>query len=187
METYNPQKNQEETFARIKSEIEKMKANRISKEEFDTDLARDKVLSQKGDSRTPEENSEKDFLRNKFKEHGVFLKTLPELQYALRCLNYFDDKKIEGIVSHENAHANKIESLGIDFVGYRIISFITKDGREEETILAQRGDYPTEWTRQEELEAFKSIAQAPEEYESKEPLSGGDKDMIDRANNELLK
>lgn len=185
METFNPQKNQQESFVRIKSEIEHMKANRFSKEEFEADLARSKVLAEKGVNRTEEENSEFDSLEIQFNRYGVFLKTIPEFRYALECLNYYTEKKIDDLVSHENAHANKIESLGVPFSGYRIVSFINKDGKEEELFFAQRGDYPEEWTRKEELEAGKAIAQAPEEYESNEPLSDGDKNKINRADNEL--
>lgn len=187
METFNPQKNQEERFAQIKSEIEHMKANRVSKEEFEEVLARSKVLAEKGVNRTEEENIEKDALKTKFENLGVFVKTLPEFRYAVGCLGYYSEKKVEGLVSHENAHANKIESLGVEHVGYGIISFIDKNGKEEEYFFAKRGEFPEEWTREEELVALKQMAQAPEEYESNQPLSDGDKDQIKKANDELLK
>lgn len=185
MENFNPQQNQEERFAQIKSQIEQMKFHRVSKEEFEAVLARSKVLAQKGVNKTEEENIERDSLKTKFESFGVFVKTLPEFRYAVECLDYYNKKKVDDLVSHENAHANKTEFLGIEHVGYGIISLIDKNGKEEEVFFAKRGEFPEEWTREEELRALKQIAGAPEEYESNEPLSSWDKDKINKDDTEL--
>jgi gamma-glutamyl phosphate reductase len=101
MENFKLQQNQQEVFTRIKSEIEQMKLNPVSKEEFYNLFDRSKTLKEKGVDITKEEENEKESHKAKYNSYGVFVKTISEFRYALECLNWYSKKTIDSLVSHE--------------------------------------------------------------------------------------
>ena len=186
MEKPDIQLDLQERYDEIKREINKLRkeAQSIPAEQLRADIEKINILSEKFDGRTAEEDQEYKSLENKINEVGLLVQTLPEFRYALECLNIFSPHQITDIISHENAHANKAESLGVGFRGYKIIIFKRADGKGSVKIMAGFDEMPVDWSREKKREVNKQISYAPEEYESKDPLSSGDNATINRmANN----
>ncbi len=155
----------------IDKNIERAIRNAISKSKLDS--LWEKTFHEETGGSTEEGN-------NKFMEETaksrIDLGFLHEYKYALEKLNYPKEMLIK-IISHENAHANKGESLGVEHQKYSIVIFNDKG------ILGVRqftqNKYPDGWSMEEIESAAEKIALAPETYEKQE-LSDGDKKIAKR-------
>lgn len=172
----------EKRLDQIKLGIEKLKKldTPITQEQLSRNSEKEDLLFEKFDERTAEEEKEYRTIREKNEGSCLIVDNLAELQYALEYLNMFTQQEITNIVSHENAHANKMESLGINCRGYGIVVFKRKDGKDWPMITTIPDDFPTDWDIEKKREVHKKIAEAPAEYESNYPPSSFDEAMINR-------
>ncbi len=176
----------EKRFKEIKTGIEglRRKGSSITREQLFRDSEREDILSEKLlGGHTPEEEDEYRMLKVKIENSGLIVKTLPEFRYALECLGIYSPEEIKDILSHENAHANKMESLGILCLGYEIIVFKKENGKGGLMFITIADAPPADWDKNKKLEVHKKIANAPEEYESNHPLSSFDRATIHRLTN----
>ncbi len=172
----------ENRFKQIKLRTEevKLKGRFITQEQLFKDSEREDILFEKFDERTPEEEEEYKALKAKREKSGLIVKTLPEFRYALESLGIYSPEQVADILSHENAHANKMETLGVKFMGYEIVVFKKENGKGGLMFIAISDEFPIDWDIEKKKGVHKKIANAPEEYESSHPLSSFDKAMIDR-------
>ncbi|MEI8270081.1 MAG: hypothetical protein WCG45_01815, partial [bacterium] len=108
----------------------------------------------------------------KIEENSVVLNNLSEFRYALIILSKLGgwedpENEIRNVLSHENAHMNKAEELGLKGICYEILPY--KD--EEDNSLgifytSNSENHPTSWTLEKSIEVGIKINQAPEEYDS---------------------
>lgn len=103
------------------------------------------------------------------KKATITVETISEFRLILKILAR-SDEEIQDILAHENAHANKTETLGVEHLGYNII--IIKKGDDYLFQPFSEKCTPEEWSEEKKKEAAIQIVLAPEEYGNK--LSSGD-------------
>jgi hypothetical protein len=98
---------------------------------------------------------------------------LHEYKLILETIGLSEDE-IKDLLAHENAHANKAESLGAKHLSYKITIMIDKNNN----YLYQPFSHiyiPEEWSDEKVKDTWVKIAKAPEEYGNK--MSSSDIEM----------
>lgn len=99
----------------------------------------------------------------------ISVETLFEFSLAMKLLG-ISDKERQDYLSHENAHANKAESLGVQHLGYKIP--LVKIGNELFFKPYTHINMPNEWSDEKTKKTLRKILLAPNEYGNK--MSPGD-------------
>ncbi len=109
-------------------------------------------------------NIDENEVMEKLEEAGslIELNDLTELRLALQEFG-FAEEQIRKILSHENAHANKAESLGANL--WRYIIFLGMKNGEEMALPAAKPSHPVGWSEKKSNEVRKATILAPLEYE----------------------
>lgn len=105
----------------------------------------------------------------------VIAGNLKEFRLILKNLG-LSKEDIEDQLAHENAHANKAESLDSKHLDYRVTILRGKNGEYLFQPYA-RIFIPEDWSEEKIKEVWTKIARAPEEYGNK--MSPSDIEMID--------
>lgn len=87
--------------------------------------------------------------------------SLYELNTALQLLGIKSEDVLD-TVAHENAHANKAESMGANHHDYRIL--VSKINGEYAYRVSAGIELPDEWEMDKKKEGLIAILKAPEEY-----------------------
>jgi len=120
-------------------------------------------------------------LDEEIKKHIIIVKTLMEYKALLQKIAPSD--VLYDTLAHENAHANKAESLGVNLNGYAVVVSKNKDGFVYQPYV----DYtvPTSWDRKREIETNIEIADAPREYGNR--LAPDDAERVEELKSQLKK
>ncbi len=121
-------------------------------------------------------------LDKEVEKHRVFVKTLLEFEILMHKLgkNYY---RVNGIVHHENAHANKAGSIGAIHDGYSLLVSKSQKGTGFSYQPIAHTKVPDYWPKHRQNEANIKIGSAPEEYGNH--LSDTDEMQIEFFKNEL--
>ncbi|MEI8130511.1 MAG: hypothetical protein WCG55_03350 [bacterium] len=113
---------------------------------------------------------------------SIRVKTLAEYQ-ALQAMLLRKQEHIDDDIAHENAHANKAESLGMNFHGYKVIVGYRRNGLSKEYFYLNSVEIstPNEWSAENDADAFKQVLLAPDENGAS-VSSGLDHKMLDKLN-----
>jgi hypothetical protein len=164
----------------IERKLKEVQANALTKAE--TEILLDRYFKLKKESQTDHIKEEIEKIDKKILENMVTVKTLIEFQILMNKLekNYY---VVNGTVLHENAHANKAESIGGTHGGYSIWVFKSekKDGYIYQPYA--HTDIPEYWPKHRKLEANIKIVSAPEEYGDR--MSDGDEERLEDLKKEL--
>ena len=112
-------------------------------------------------------------LEKKINEHTVLVKTLNEFRILLELIEV-TKLNVNDILEHENAHANKAESLGGTLDGYMLI--VAKNGNTYWYFPSLHWNIPISWDKIKKIKTMIKIANAPKEYGHM--LSESDKEDI---------
>ncbi len=106
----------------------------------------------------------------------VSVQTLTEFGILMNKLdkNYY---RVNSTVYHENAHANKAQSIGAMHEGYSVLVSKSKKGNGFAYQPIAHTKVPDYWPEHRQIEAKIKIGSAPEEYGN--ALSDGDEKMIE--------
>lgn len=176
--TENPNIVKSEKYLEIEKEIDvKLKnAQDVALEDSGMDnLFQKRILLLKQPS-TPQILEELSKLKKEIEKHLVFVKTLIEFKILMNKLgkNYY---RVNSTVYHENAHANKAQSIGAIHEGYSVLVSKSKKGNGFAYQPLVHTDVPDYWPEHRKIEAKIKIGSAPEEYGN--ALSDGDEKMIE--------
>lgn len=103
----------------------------------------------------------------------IAAENLHEYKLILETIG-LSEEEIKDLLAHENAHANKAESLGAKHLSYKISIMVDRDNH----YLYQPFSHlhiPEEWSEEKVKDAWIKIAKAPEEYGNK--MSSSDIEM----------
>lgn len=98
------------------------------------------------------------------KNGTICTENLLEFSLALEALGMSEEEVVDHL-AHENAHANKTESLGAEHLGYNITLIRNGNG-----FLIQPYSHiyiPDEWSSKKYKETMRKVLMAPEEYGNK--------------------
>ena len=165
------------TDEQMKTEIRRI-INEAKSRAIESDII-DKMLSEK---KRIQSVSPAEFLKNldeyikideEIKKHTILIKTLNEFKILLELLE-LSEAYIKDTLEHENAHANKVESLDAVLEGYTMI--ISKN--ENDYLYSPSVSYsvPNQWDEIKKMKVILEIANAPKDYGNR--LSDGDKEKI---------
>lgn len=124
-------------------------------------------------------------IRDKIAETSMSFDNLFDFKIALECLQNTSKRFVHQKLNHENAHANKGESLGATHEGYSLIFTTTQSFGSETKHLnygatANFDDLPEEWISEKRKQVAREIAFAPEEYGDQ--MSESDKRLYESLN-----
>lgn len=166
----------------LRSLLKDTQEQALSAEEMDI-LFNERMLLQ--NSAPTSENIQKlKELDEEVKRHQIFVTTLVEYRMLMNMLgkNYY---RVNDVVTHENAHANKASSLGGVHGGYSVLVYKKRTGDGFSYQPVAHTDVPKTFSDKEKIEANLKIAFAPEEYGNH--LSDGDEEQIRKLREELKK
>jgi len=123
-------------------------------------------------------------LDDEIAKHKIAVRTLVEYRMLMNMLgkNYY---RVNDVVTHENAHANKASSIGAIHEGYSVLVYKSKSGEGFSYQPLAHTDVPGTFNNKEKIEANFKIGFAPEEYGNH--LSDGDEEQIRKLREELKK
>jgi cell fate (sporulation/competence/biofilm development) regulator YlbF (YheA/YmcA/DUF963 family) len=175
----------EQRKAEIKKEIQEKKENAILRDDYKNLRSELNLLRKKGSQITQEDIDRAKGLSQLMDEHAVKLKSLPELQYALEQIDIPKERFLH-LLEHENAHANKAESMGTEVRSY-VLALLKDNAEKSKFIVSTRIRFPKKLIGEERQIAKKTIAFAPEEYGNR--LSKSDKEKYNELdlNEETIK
>ena len=165
----NPIENRKEMILRL---VKVAAENALDFYEYSRMEERLKVLIDK-DQLSKQEQREEDEILAKADLASVHLKNLADFKIALEFLILNKDT-VTDILEHENAHANKGEAIGANFIKYKL-TLIQKEGR---LIASPSAIFDLDFTDPNIREQLKLITSAPDEYGNR--LSDGDMDYLKR-------
>lgn len=169
--TLEQSSNWEGRKAEIEHEIEMLRQDCLTEEEFD--LIRSYL--EIPESLTAEIELD---LKKRLDSSTLFLRTLPELAYALEAVKFPKETK-EDILAHENAHGNKADEVGAKHDGYKLVFIKDKNGKlifaPAAQITIPKNDV---WAKERQAKTRIEITQAPEMHGNK--LSEQDKEDLRR-------
>jgi hypothetical protein len=166
----------------LKSLLKEVQDRALSAEEMK--ILSDQRISLQNSSPTRENIQKLRELDEEIKKHKIFIKTLVQFRMLMNMLgkNYY---RVNDVVTHENAHANKASSLGVVHEGYSVLVYKSKtdDGFSYQPLVDR--DIPRTFNDKEKVEVNLKIGFAPEEYGNH--LSDGDEEQIRKLREELKK
>ncbi len=162
---------------RLSAMLKEAQDNALSNIEMTTLFQRRIALSSMGDIKQKELIQ----IDEKLKKCRINVNTLIEYKILLNMLgkNYY---RVNKALMHENAHANKANSVGAFHLNYSLIVSKGEDGEFKYQPLAQT-KIPENWTEKAGIIGNIDIGQAPEEYG--DSLSGSDEEMVEKLKERL--
>lgn len=118
------------------------------------------------------------------KKHKISVQTLPEFKFLMNSIgkNYY---RVNGTVTHENAHGNKAQAIGGTHEGYSILVSKSKKGEGFSYQPIAHTKVQNFSNKKDQIEGNIEIAFAPEEYGGY--LSDSDEEQIKKLREELKK
>ncbi len=168
----------EQRKRKIIKDINQRKENILKVSDYENLVEELKEIDQ---SPTEDLLTRKKEIKQIIKNATVFLKSLPEFQFALEQLDRIPEKTLH-TMAHENAHLNKAEELGAKPKGYKLIILRNSKGK---FVLQPKAVYTAgDWNEEEELDNKIEITRAPEDYGN--ILSSKDVMKLNELNNKKL-
>lgn len=173
----NKEENISEAEKIVELKLNYAKNRALEEDEMDMLLKRKSVLESEN---TPENILQLEKVNRILAEHAVVVNNLNDYKTLLKNTGISEDQVIE-ILAHENAHANKAESLDENFGGYALLVWRDNDIFKylPFAMTSVGGDFDNK-----RFEKEMAIARAPDEYGEETSLA--DKERIKSLEQSLI-